>query len=174
MARKQIVMKAYDHHKIPPGNLQAVLSVALARYQFATPEIRVLMRTLLGHAVSGRTIKRLVRSTGRRMKRGRPPTTPRIPKSDLSDLIELTSSCTESFSGNALQLFHEIYLQFGLTPRQYLKWVGKAIRRGKYMMRKCLLCGEFFPSVDSGERNCRACQGNRRRFLNEERRSAFV
>jgi hypothetical protein len=47
------------------------------------------------------------------------------------------------------------------------------VRRGKCMMRKCLLCGGFFPSLDSGERHCRACQGDRRRLLNEERRSSF-
>jgi hypothetical protein len=47
------------------------------------------------------------------------------------------------------------------------------VRRGKYMMRKCLLCDQFFSSLDSGERHCRECQGDRRRLLNEERRSSF-
>jgi hypothetical protein len=47
------------------------------------------------------------------------------------------------------------------------------VRRGKCMMRKCLLCDRFFPSQDSGERHCRACHGDRRRLLNEERRSSF-
>jgi hypothetical protein len=47
------------------------------------------------------------------------------------------------------------------------------VRRGKCMMRKCLLCDHFFPSLDSAERHCRACRGNRRRLLNEERRSSF-
>jgi hypothetical protein len=41
------------------------------------------------------------------------------------------------------------------------------------MMRKCLLCDQLFPSPDSGERHCRDCQSNRRRLLNEERRSSF-
>jgi hypothetical protein len=35
-------------------------------------------------------LKRLARSAGRRLKRGRPPTTPRVHKSDISDLIEAT------------------------------------------------------------------------------------
>lgn len=47
-------------------------------------EIRLLMRHVLGHALSGRTLKRLARSTGCRLKRGRPPTTPRV--SELQDL----------------------------------------------------------------------------------------
>jgi hypothetical protein len=47
------------------------------------------------------------------------------------------------------------------------------VRRGKCMMRKCLLCDRFFPSLDSSERHCRACQGDRRRLLNEDRRSSF-
>jgi hypothetical protein len=41
------------------------------------------------------------------------------------------------------------------------------------MMRKCLLCDQLFPSLDSSERHCRACQVDRRRLLNEERRSSF-
>jgi hypothetical protein len=32
------------------------------------------------------------------------------------------------FNGNALQLPQEVHVQFGVTPRQYFKWVGKAIR----------------------------------------------
>jgi len=55
-------------------------------------------------------------------------------------------------------------LEFGLSPRQYLKWVMQNVRRGKYMMRKCLLCGNFFASVDSGDRHCNQCGFNRRRL----------
>ena len=153
---------------------QAIMSLALARYNFSTPEIRALMRSVLGHASSGRTIKRLASSAGQRLKRGRPRTTPKIHNSDVSALIELTSDGLDGCNGNALQLFLQVQRQFGLTPRQYLKWVAKFIRRGKYMIRKCLLCDESFPSTDSGERHCRACQGGRRRLLNEERRSSFI
>ena len=152
---------------------QAVLSVALARYSFATPEIRLLMRHVLGHALSGRTIKRLARSSGTRLRRGRPATAPRVHKGDVSDLIEVTSNGPDLFNGHALQVFHHIQVQFGLTPRQYLIWVAKFVRRGKHMMRKCLLCDRFFPSLDSGERHCRACRGDRRRLVNEERGSSF-
>jgi hypothetical protein len=149
------------------------ISLALSQYHFSTPEIRLLMRHVLGHAISGRTIKRLARSAGSRLKRGRPRTIPRVHKGDMSDLIEVTSNGVEFFSGNALQFFYHIHVQFGLTPRQYLMWVAKFVRRGKYMMRKCLLCNRFFPSLDSGERHCRACHGDRRRLINEERRSSF-
>lgn len=153
---------------------QSAISMALVGYNFSTPEIRVLLRFLLGHAISGRTIKRLAKDSGHRLKRGRPRTTPKILKSDLSTLIELTSHDPDGFNGNALQLFHQVQGQFGLTPRQYFKWVAKCFRRGKCMMRKCLFCDRFFPSLDSGERHCKACQGNRRRLVNEERRSSFV
>jgi hypothetical protein len=61
------------------------------------------------------------------MKRGRPPTTPRVHKGDLSDLIEATSNGLEGFNGNTLQFFHHIQVQFGFTPRQYLKWVTKFV-----------------------------------------------
>jgi hypothetical protein len=149
------------------------MSLALSQYHFSTPEIRLLMRHVLGHALSGRTIKRLIRSSGSRLKRGRPRTRPRVHKGDMSDLIEATSNGLDVFSDHTLQLFQHIQVQFGLTPRQYLKWVTQFVRRGKCMMRKCLLCGRFFPSLDSGERHCRACRGDRRRLLNEERRSSF-
>jgi hypothetical protein len=141
------------------------MSLALSQYHFSTPEIRLLMRHVLGHAISGRTVKRLARSAGSRLKRGRPRTTPRVHKGDMSDLIEVTSNGVEFFSGNALQFFHHIHVQFGLTPRQYLMWVAKFVRRGKYMMRKCLLCNGFFPSLDSGERHCSICRINRRRLI---------
>jgi hypothetical protein len=160
---------AYYH-----ADRQAVMSLALARYNFSTPEIRVLMRCVLGHAISGRTIKRLAKNSGQRLKRGRPRTTPKVHKTDLSGLIEVTSSGLNGNFGNALQIFHQVQAQFGLTPRQYLKWVANFVRRGRCMMRKCLLCDRFFPSVESGERHCKQCQMSRRRFLKEEGRSVFA
>lgn len=122
------------------------------------------MRHILGYALSGRTIKRLAKSAGRRLKRGRPPTTPRVHKGELSNLIEATGNSVDAFSANTLQFVHHIQMQFGLTPRQYLTWVAKFIRRGKYMMRRCLLCGAPFPSVHSGERHCRTCKLERNRL----------
>jgi hypothetical protein len=146
-------------------NPQGAMSLALVRYNFSTPEIRVLMRHVLGHALSGRTIKRLARSRGSRLKRGRPPTMPGVRKADLGDLIVATSSWIDLSGGHTLHFFHQIQIQFGLTPRQYLFWLAMFVRRGKCMMRRCLLCERFFPSVGSGERHCRACQDDRRRLL---------
>ncbi len=153
---------------------QRVMSLALVRYNVSTPEIRLLMRHTLGHALSGRTIKRLARLAGNRLKRGRPPTTPRVHKGDVSDLIEATSSGLEGFSGHTLQFFQHIQVQFGLTPRQYLIWVAKFVRRGKCMMRRCLLCGDRFPSTESGERHCKRCQPARHHLVKEEGRSVFL
>ena len=150
------------------------MSVGLSQYHFSTPEIRLLMRHVLGHAISGRTIKRMVKSAGRRLKRGRPLTTPRVHKKCVNDLIAACSEGLALCDGNALHFLNHIEVQFGLSPRQYLKWVTRYMRRGRCMMRKCLLCGGFFPSLDSGERHCRACQGGRRRLLNEEHRSSFI
>ncbi len=155
---------------VPP---HVLTSLALSQYHFSTPEIRLLMGHILGYALSGRTIKRLAKSAGRRLKCGRPKTTPRVQKKQLNDLIEATSAGLDLFNGNALHFLNHIELEFGLSPRQYLKWVTQCVRRGKYMMRKCLLCGGFFPSLDSSERHCRACRGDRQRLLNEERRSSF-
>jgi hypothetical protein len=157
------------------GNLDPaiVMSLALVRYHFTTPEIRLLMRHVIGHALSARTIKRLARSAGNVLKRGRPPTKLSLHKGDMSDLIEATSSGIDGFNNNTLQLFHHIQVQFGLTPRQYLMWVAKFIRRGKYMMRKCLLCAEFFPSSASGERHCKECQPVRHHLVKEQRRSVL-
>jgi len=166
----KIIQKWQSRH----ANSQAVISLALARYKFATPEIRALMRCVLAHAISGRTIKRLAKDSGHRLKRGRPRTTPKIHKSDLSALVELTSHGPDGFNGNALQLFHQVQGQFGLTPRQYLKWVAEFVRRGKYMMRKCLLCGDLFTSIDSGDRHCDRCRLSRRRLLKEDDASIFV
>lgn len=167
-------MKPNRNCKLIQHNRQSVISLALARYDFSTPELRVFMRCVLGHAISGRTIKRLAKDAGHRLKRGRPRTTPKIHKGDLSALVELPSHGADSFNGNALQLFHQVQGQFGLTSRQYLKWLAKFVRRGKCMIRKCLLCDHFFPSRNSAERHCRACQGDRRRLLSEEHRSSIV
>ena len=153
---------------------QMVMSLALVSCNFSTPEIRLLMRHVLGHAISGRTIKRLARSAGNQLKRGRPRTTPRVHKGDVSGLIEATSNSLEGFSGHTLQFFHHIQVQFGLTPRQYLKWVAKFVRRGKCMMRRCLLCGDRFPSTESGERHCKRCQPARHHLVKEEGRSVFL
>jgi hypothetical protein len=151
-----------------------LISLALSRYHFATPEIRLLMRHTLGYALSGRTIKRLAKSHGRRLKRGRPRTTPRVQKKQLNDLIETTSARLDVFNGNALHFLNHIELEFGLSPRQYLKWVTQYVRRGKCMMRKCLLCDRFFPSLDSSERHCKKCQPTRHHLVKEEGRSVFL
>jgi len=150
-----------------------LISLALSRYHFATPEIRLLMRHTLGYALSGRTIKRLAKSAGSRLKRGRPKTTPRVQKKQLNDLIETTSAGLDVFNGNALHFLNHIELEFGLSPRQYLKWVSQYVRRGKCMMRKCLLCGRIFPSLNSGERHCKQCSSDRRRLMKEEGQSVF-
>jgi hypothetical protein len=42
------------------------------------------------------------------------------------------------------------------------------------MMRKCLLCDRFFPSLESGERHCKQCQATRRHLVKEEGRSVFT
>lgn len=160
---------AIDH-----ADRQAVLSLALARYNFSTPEIRVLMRSMLGHAISGRTIKRLAKTAGYPLKRGRPLTTPKIHKGAASELVEVTSFWLDGCAGNTLQLFDQVRGQFGLTPRQYLKWVAQIVRRGKYMMRRCLLCDRIFPSMESGERHCTDCRRDRRRLVKEERRYSFT
>ena len=149
-------------------------SLALSQYHFSTPEIRLLMRHILGYALSGRTIKRLAKSHGRRLKRGRPKTTPRVHKKQLNDLIEATSEGFDVFNGNALHFLNHIEVEFGLSPRQYLKWVSQYVRRGKCMMRKCLLCKAFFPSVSSCDRHCRQCRSGRQRLLKEADGSAFV
>ena len=155
------------------GDRQAIMSLALACYDFSTPEIRVLMRHVLGHAISGRTIKRLRKTAGQRIKRGRPPSTPKVQKGEVSHLIEATSEGLDVFCGDTLQFFHHIRVQFGLTPRQYFKWVAKFVRRGKCMMRRCLLCGNLFPSFEAGDRHCNHCGSNRRRLLKEEGQYAF-
>ena len=150
---------------VPP---HVLTSLALSRYHFSTPEIRLLMRHILGYALSGRTIKRLAKSAGRRLKRGRPKTTPRVQKKQLNDLIKTTSTGLNAFNGNALHFLNHIELEFGLSPRQYLKWVTQHVRRGKCMMRKCLLCGGFFASLDSSERHCQGCKTSRSRLLKAE------
>ena len=155
-------------------NPDVAMSLALSQYHFSTPEIRLLMRHVLGHAPSGRTIKRLARQAGTRLRRGRPRTTPRVHKRDLRDLIEMTSNGLSASGANALHFFHEIQIQFGLAPRQYLKWVTQSVRRGKAMMRRCLFCGKLFPSTESGERHCKRCQSTRHHLVREEGRSVFT
>lgn len=93
--------------------------------------LRMLTRHVLGHAPSGRTIKRLARLAGGNLRRSRPPTTPRVHKRDLHNLIEATSEGLDALSGNALHFFNHIELEFGLSPRQYLKWVAQLVRRGR-------------------------------------------
>ena len=160
-------MSARNSCRCHDADPQARIALALTRYGFATPEIRVLMRHVTGHAISGRTIKRLVRSTGRRMKRGRTARTPSVRSRNLSDLLEITcSSSGDSFEASTLHLIHEIAKLFELTPRQYLGWIATSIRRGKCMMRNCLLCDAAFASSDSSERHCRECRNDRRRRLN--------
>jgi hypothetical protein len=156
---------------VPP---HVLTSLAISQYHFSTPEIRLLMRHILGYALSGRTIKRLAKSAGRQLKRGRPKTTPRVRQKQLNDLIKATSLGLDGFNGNALHFLNHIELEFGLSPRQYLKWVTQYVRRGKCMMRKCLLCAELFPSTDSGERHCKQCQPERHHLVKEQRRSVLT
>src|SRR4029077_16085475 len=44
---------------VPP---HVLTGLALSRYHFSTPEIRLLMKQILGYALSGRTIKGLAKS----------------------------------------------------------------------------------------------------------------
>lgn len=159
---------------IDPADRQAVLSLALARYNFSTPEIRVLMRSCLAMRFPAEQSNGLRKRAGYPLKRGRPLTTPKIHKGAASELVEVTSFWLDGCAGNALQLFDQVRGQFGLTPRQYLKWVAQIVRRGKCMMRRCLLCDRIFPSMDSGERHCTGCRRDRRRLVKEERRSSFT
>lgn len=173
-ARQEHTMKESRCYANYHADRQVVMSLALARYNFSTLEIRVLMRHVLGHAISGRTIKRLAKSAGQRIKRGRPRTTPRIRSGDVSDLISATSNGLECFNGSALQLLHQLQVQFGLTPRRYLKWVTQSIRRGRCMMRRCLLCGSPFPSMGTGERHCSSCKSARNRLVKGDEPSGFT
>lgn len=167
-------MNPNRYSKLVQHNRQAVVSLALLRYNFSTPDIRLLMRHVLGHAISGRTIKRLARLTGRKLKRGRPASTPGIHKGELNRLVELTSNGAGSFNGNALQLLAEIHVEFGLTPLQYLKWAAQSMRRGKCMMRRCLLCRSLFPSTGTGERHCSSCKSQRNRLIRTDEPSGFT
>ncbi len=150
------------------------MSLALSQYHLSTPEIRLLMRHVLGHAISSRTIKRLIKSSGRRLKRGRPRTTPKVNNKYLDDLIRLTSEGLDPFGGNALHFLNHVEIEFRLSPRQYLKWATQFVCRGKYMIRPCLLCKASFPSVSSGDRHCRQCRTDRQRLLKEADGSAFA
>ena len=137
-------MKRNCHCKSIHQKPEVIMSLALSHYNFSTPEIRLPLRQVLGHAPSGRTIKRLARSAGHKLKRDRPLTTPNVHKGELNDLVDLTSNGLEACSGNTLQFFHNVQVQFGLMPRQYLKWVTQVVRRGMCMMRRSLLCDRFF------------------------------
>jgi len=53
--------------------------------------------------------------------------------------------------------------------RFYLEWMANEVRRVKFMMRRCLLCEDLFPSMEARDRHCRSCQNARRKFLNDER-----
>jgi hypothetical protein len=97
-----------------------------------------------------------------------------VQKKQLNDLIEMTSAGFGAFNGNALHFLNHIQLEFGLSPRQYLKWLTQYMRRGKCMMRRCLFCGELFPSTESGERHCKRCQSTRHHLVREEGRSVFT
>ena len=95
------LMKRNCHCKSIHQRPEVIMSLDLSHYNFSTPEIRLLLRQVLGHAPSGRTIKRLARSAGHKLKRGRPLTTPNVHKGDLNDLVELTSNGLEACSGNS-------------------------------------------------------------------------
>ncbi|MCZ6563205.1 MAG: hypothetical protein O6948_09860 [Deltaproteobacteria bacterium] len=146
-------------------DLSAAMSLALSKYHFSTADIREIIHYVLGHAPSERGVCRLARSDGSKRKRGRPPTIPKIKRRDLHDLIVATSWDPQIFDGNMLHFLHYIELQFGLSPHQYLSWVTRFVRHGKYMMRCCFLCGDLFPSVGSGDRRCRSCRVNSQRTL---------
>ncbi len=152
----------------------AAMSLALSKYHFSTADIREIIRYVLGHAPSERGVSRLARSDGSKGKRGRPPTIPKIKRRDLHNLIVATSWDPQIFDGNMLHFLHHIELNFGLAPSQYLNWVTRFVRHGKYMMRSCLLCGDLFPSLQSGDRHCRQCHGHRQRRLREDGQSIFA
>lgn len=160
-------MNQFQKHQRRCANLQACVCLALARYNFSTPDICLVVRHVFGHTISGRTIKRLSKSAGNKMKRGRPRSTPRVQQRDLTYLIECSFSDAESSHENTLHFLQNICAQFGLTPRQYLEWVKKMICRGKSMMRRCLLCEKGFPSASAGERHCRSCMAGRNRLLKQ-------
>jgi hypothetical protein len=147
---------------LPPRRLRFHTGNSVADETCARP------RYLRSNDQASRTISWVLTET-------RPPTNnTEVHKGDMSYLIEATSNGLNAVSGHTLQFLDHIQVQFGLTPRQYLKWVAKFVRRGKYMMRKCLLCGSFFPSLDSGERHCKRCQPTRHYLVKEEGRSVFL
>ena len=156
---------------VDPG---AAISLALSKYHFSGSDIREVIRSALGHAPSKRRISRLSRSDGSKLKRGRPPTITKVNERNPYDLNELTSKGLDTSSGNMLHFLHQIKAQFGLSPRQYLNWVTKYVRRGKYMMRRCLLCGDLFPSLDSADRHCPSCKNRRHQLLRDDAQSIFA
>src|ERR1700756_2446258 len=88
-----------------PVDPYVAMSLALLQYHFSTPEIRLLMRHVLGHALSGRTIKRVERSAGSRLKCSRPRATPKVRMGDVSDLIEATCNGIGAFDVTLSNLF---------------------------------------------------------------------
>ncbi len=69
----------------------AAMSLALSKYHFSTPDIREIIRYVLGQALSKRGVSRLASSDGSKLKQGRPRTIPKVNERDPYDLIELTS-----------------------------------------------------------------------------------
>jgi len=138
--------------KYIPVNPSATISLALSKYHFSTADIGEMIRFVTRTIPSKWSTKRLSRSDGSYLKQGRPPIIPKVKRDGL----------------------YHIELQFGLTPRQYINWVATFMRHGKYLMRRCLLCGDLFPSLESADRHCRQCLANRRQLLRENGQSIFA
>ena len=140
---------------------RVLTSLAVSQHHFGLLKSRSRSETL-GYALSGRKIQRLAKSAGRRLKRGRPRTTPRIHKVDLSDLIEATSNGLEASNDNALQ--HSGGIRSHATS--YLSWVADSVQRGNCMIRILLIerrapvlhttCMSFFYQVRTFVRAHRA------------------
>jgi len=160
--------------KYIPVNPSATISLALSKYHFSTADIGEMIRFVTRTIPSKWSTKRLSRSDGSYLKQGRPPIIPKVKKDGLYSLIEVTGKGFNTFSGNTLHFLHHIELQFGLTPRQYINWVATFMRHGKYLMRRCLLCGDLFPSLESADRHCRQCLVSRRQLLREDGQSIFA
>ena len=140
------------------------ISVALSHYGFSSSDIRWVIGVVLGNPPPRRKISRMARTNRDMLTRGRPPTIPKVYKRALRDLIAVTHLDPRAFNGNTLHFLHNIEIQFGLSPCQYLNWVARYVRRGGCMMRRCLLCRDLFPSLGSGERHCQHCSLTRRRM----------
>jgi len=123
--------------------------------RISSAEIRLLMRQVLGHALSGRTLNCPARSTGSRLKRGHPPTTPRVHKGDMSDLIDLTNRGIGVFSGYRLQSVHHVQVPFGPHTPSVSQVGGKVAHRRSY-----LGCNESFHYVQRGDRDYDGCRAS--------------